>query len=532
VQEELYPLPHGSSEYEASAQHAPEREPFDDARLIDLESEQESPFLRGQKRVSARRGPLPKKTANRLKWIALALLLLAVLAAFSATLYSYGKHSWRFRIDSSDQIEVGGSQHVSHAQIMDVMGGDIGRNIFFVPLAQRKQQLEQIPWVESASVMRFVPNRLRIEIHERTPVAFVRIGSHISLIDAGGNLMELAPAAKHKYSFPVIAGMNANEPLSTRAVRMRNYNDLIQQLDSTGAHYSQEISEVDLNDTEDVKVLTSDADGEVLVHLGAGNYLQRYRIYVAHVQAWRQQFSKLDSVDLRYDGQIIVNPDLDGMVRQPALTQAAAKAALAAGVKNAAIVNYEKFVNHPAPPPAPPAKHVAAKSKTAVKPDAKLAAKAEPKIDRKIEPKLEPKTPAKSEAKAEVKVEAKSGQKTAASAQASVATKSDSKVAVKTNPVKASPVKAAARARSRAAAHHAVPKSRTKATNTKTAAARNFPSPHATIQPAHTRSLAEKSTAENKTAASKPPKPVAAPLVTAVSQKKPSPAILKEAPQN
>ena len=70
---------------------------------------------------------------------------------------------------------------------MEVMGGDIGRNIFFVPLDQRKLQLEQIPWVESASVMRFVPNRLRIEIHERTPVAFARIGSHISLIDAGGN---------------------------------------------------------------------------------------------------------------------------------------------------------------------------------------------------------------------------------------------------------------------------------------------------------------------------------------------------------
>ena len=72
---------------------------------------------------------------------------------------------------------------------------------------------------------------------------------------------------------------------------------------------------------------------------------------MTHVQAWRQQFTKLESVDLRYDGQIIVNPDLEGMPHQPALTQAAAKAALAAGVKNAAIVNYEKFVNHPATPP-------------------------------------------------------------------------------------------------------------------------------------------------------------------------------------
>jgi cell division protein FtsQ len=342
LQEELYPLPREVSEHPA-----PEREPFDESRLVDLEEEQESPFLRGQKRVSVRRGSLPKKTANRLLWLAAALVALAILGVFGLSLYRYGKHSWRFRIDSSDQIEVAGAEHVPHAQIMEVMGGDIGRNIFFVPLAQRKQQLEQIPWVESASVMRFVPNRLRIEIHERTPVAFARIGSHILLIDAGGTLMELAPGGKHKYSFAVIAGMNAGEPLSTRAARMKNYNQLVRELDSSGARYAQELSEVDLSDPEDVKVLAADANGEVLVHLGSGNYLQRYKTYITHVQQWRQQFEKLESVDLRYDGQIIVNPDLEGMARQPALTPAAAKAAVAAGVKTAAIVNYEKYVTHP-----------------------------------------------------------------------------------------------------------------------------------------------------------------------------------------
>ena len=150
-----------------------------------------------------------------------------------------------------------GLHNVTRAQVMEVMGGDIGRNIFFVPLAERKAQLEQIPWVESASVMRFVPNRLQIEIHERTPVAFARVGSKILLIDAGGTLMELPGAGKKKYSFPVILGMNPGEPLSTRAARMKIYNDVISQLDSGGAHYSQELSEVDLSDPDDVKVLAN-----------------------------------------------------------------------------------------------------------------------------------------------------------------------------------------------------------------------------------------------------------------------------------
>jgi cell division protein FtsQ len=177
--------------------------------------------------------------------------------------------------------------------------------------------------------------------------------------------MELPPGGKDKYSFPVIAGMNAGEPRSIRSARMKNYNELVRQLDSDGARYSQELSEVDLSDSDDVKVVAAGSNGDVLVHLGSSNYLPRYRTYVTHVQQWRQQFSKLESVDLRYDGQIIVNPDLEGMPRQPALTPAAAKAALAAGVKQAAIVNYEKFVSRP--PAAAPAKPTKAAQKVPAK---------------------------------------------------------------------------------------------------------------------------------------------------------------------
>ena len=172
--------------------------------------------------------------------------------------------------------------------------------------------------------------------------------------------------------------MSANEPLSSRALRMKDYNELIRQLDSGGARYSQDISEVDLTDGDDVKVMTSDSAGGILVHLGNANYLQRYKIYMTHVEAWRQQFDKLESVDLRYDGQIIVNPDLEGIAHQPALTPAAAKAAISAGVKNAAIVNYEKFVKPPAPP-APLKKQPPPSAKAATKTTTKAVAKAAPK---------------------------------------------------------------------------------------------------------------------------------------------------------
>lgn len=328
LQEELYPPP-----------GEPERESFDDARLVDLDVEEESPFLRGQKRVSARRGPLPKKAVSWLKWSVMGVIVLSLAGVGGAAVYRYGERSWRFRIESSDYLEISGTHNVPHAQVMEVLGGDIGRNIFFVPLNQRKAQLEKIPWVESASVMRFVPNRLVVEIHERTPIAFARVGSRISLIDAGGTLMELPSSGKQKYSFPVILGMNPGEPLSTRAARMKIYNELIRQLDSEGAHYSQDLSEVDITDQEDVKVLANDPAGAVLVHLGSSDFLSRYKIYVTHLRAWRQQFDKLESVDLRYEHQIIVNPDMQNAAKAPQLTPAAAKAAMAAGVKPTALIH-------------------------------------------------------------------------------------------------------------------------------------------------------------------------------------------------
>ncbi len=331
LQEELYPPSAESAREEIHDSR------IDDARLVDLDVDEGSPFLRGQKRVSARRSSLPKKTANRLLWGCAAVVILCVSALSTAGLYHYGEHSWRFRVESSDNIEVTGMQNVTKVQIMEVMGADIGRNIFFIPLAQQKAQLEQIPWVESASVMRFVPNRLAVQIHERTPVAFARVGPHMFLIDAGGTLMELSP--RHKYSFPVVLGMNPGEPLSTRAPRMNAYMEMVHELDAGGAHYSQDLSEVDLSDLEDVKVRVNDPRGDVLVHLGSSDYLRRYKIYVSHAQAWRQQFQKLDSVDLRYDNQIIVNPDMERGAKQAPLSPATAKTATAAGVKPAALLS-------------------------------------------------------------------------------------------------------------------------------------------------------------------------------------------------
>src|SRR5215472_12942263 len=95
AQEDLY-LPSG--EYATDELPVREKFPadsFDDARMLDLGAEQENQFLRGQKRVSVRRGPLPKKTTTRILWALAGLVALGLLAAFGFAIYDYGEHSWR-----------------------------------------------------------------------------------------------------------------------------------------------------------------------------------------------------------------------------------------------------------------------------------------------------------------------------------------------------------------------------------------------------------------------------------------------------
>ena len=305
------PRSRGTSTPARTATRTPAEDRDLDPRLLDLDDAEETPFLRAQKRVPVRRSALPRKTADRLKIATIALLCLAVVVVAGYQLYRYGATSWRFRIDSSDDLQISGIQNVTRGQVMDIFAADIGRNVFFVPLADREKQLEQIPWVESATVMRLLPHQVRIQVKERTPVAFAQVGSRVQLVDANGVLMDL-PRGAAKYSFPVLVGMGDAEPLSTRSARMKIYSRVVGELDAAGAHNSADVSEMDLRDPGDVKITVADDAGAVLVHLGDSNFLDRFNIFKSHIQEWRQKFSKVESVDLRYDRQVIVNPDTKG----------------------------------------------------------------------------------------------------------------------------------------------------------------------------------------------------------------------------
>jgi cell division protein FtsQ len=275
-------------------------------------------------RLSFNGGILPKTRWGR---IAAGCGVVAVAGVGVAGLLMFRSFLLRdehFVVEGAGSIQIAGNSHLTRPQLLSVFGGDVERNIFGIPLAERRAELERLPWVAHATVMRLLPNRVQVAIVERTPVAFVRQGKEIGLVDANGVLLDmaspvdledsqgLAPNEAAHYSFPVVTGISASDPGSTRAARMKIYMGFVAALDAAGEKISQKLSEVDVSNPEDVKAVLpggtagGSADSDVLVHFGDGRFLERYRKYEQHLAEWRTQYPRLASVDMRYERQVVL----------------------------------------------------------------------------------------------------------------------------------------------------------------------------------------------------------------------------------
>jgi cell division protein FtsQ len=309
--------------------------------------EMDDPDADDESRPAKREAPRGKwwRPAGKTGRIILAFSVLLVLGGVTflgVTLRNYLSRDARFRIAGAANIQATGLTQVSRAEMLPVFGEDIGRNVFFVPLNERRKQLEQIPWVERATVMRVLPDQIRVALVERQPVAFTRVGQQIGLVDADGVLLSMPAAAmaQHHFSFPVITGIDPGDPSASRKARMAVYGRLMSELDSSGQRLSQQISEIDLTDSEDARVLMPEQGNDILAHFGQDHFLERYQRYQAHIAEWRQQYPNLAAVDLRYDQQVVLQMASGKQASQPAPgadgSQPAANASTTANAKPSA----------------------------------------------------------------------------------------------------------------------------------------------------------------------------------------------------
>src|ERR1700754_4625808 len=90
---------------------------------------------------------LPATKWGRIAAVCLLLVFLGIGVAGYLMVRSYFLHDERFVIQSSSSIGFEGNAHVTRAQLLGIFGEDVERNIFTISLADRRAELEKLPWV-------------------------------------------------------------------------------------------------------------------------------------------------------------------------------------------------------------------------------------------------------------------------------------------------------------------------------------------------------------------------------------------------
>ncbi len=292
------PAPAGALHRAHASDYAPVEDDSDDV-----------PYVSAQSQVRFRVRGMLRSKVGRIVLASMSLFLICSLTIAALAARNYLLHDSRFVVTSTAEIETVGITRLTRLQLLSVFGEDLGRNVFRIPLSQRRADAERLPWVQHATVMRLLPNKLRVSVVERTPVAFVRQGTHIGLVDGNGVLLDMPSnaAGDPHYSFPVLTGLLAEDPLPARRARVEIYRRFMQELESAGPKVTDTFSEVDVSNPEDVKALISSGETDIMVHFGDENFLERYRHFEEHLPEWKQQYPRLASADMRYDRQVVLD---------------------------------------------------------------------------------------------------------------------------------------------------------------------------------------------------------------------------------
>ena len=298
-----------------------------DSYRPELLADEEPRYLRRQRPLEIRR----KKFGARgwpfyrrlFVWIIGGVVgVISAVAAGNFLLYSP-----QMLILRADQIELVGNHTVTREAVVQQFTHDRNRSVLRVPLVERRSQLEALPWVESASVQRILPNHLRVELTERTPIAFLQNGTELVLIDVHGVILDRSEG--EDFHFPIVTGLSENMPREERERRMQTYQEFLKDIDlvgfssSSGAtqtrinvHPSEKVSEVDLSNPKDLRVVMTGLMGindpqAITIHFGQTDFIAKFTMLVDNFGQWHAKAGCVRSVDLQFSRQIVLNSDAD-----------------------------------------------------------------------------------------------------------------------------------------------------------------------------------------------------------------------------
>jgi cell division protein FtsQ len=278
----------------------------------ELLGDDEPRYLRRQKPVEIRR---KKFTGRSWPFYRRVLFYGVVGIAGASAAWTAGRfllYGQPMLLVKPEQIEVTGNHIVSREAVLQQFVRDRGRSVLRVPLDARRSAIEEISWIESATVQRILPNRIRVDLTERTPIAFLRNGTELALIDSHGVILD-RPRGE-ELQFPIVTGLAESMPREERGKRMQTYQEFMNDIDLVRSGSSDRVSEVDLANPKDLRaVMTGIANANdlqaVTIDFGAADFTGKYRMVVENFAQWQASNGRVHSIDLQYAKQVVLNPE-------------------------------------------------------------------------------------------------------------------------------------------------------------------------------------------------------------------------------
>ena len=259
---------------------------------------------------AALRGARIRRPRSKLRALMITLLIAAAAVATLRALAGYLRTNPRYRLAA---IELRGQKYLGKSEVEAVFHADKDRTIYTIPLEERRRQIEEIGWVHHASVTRIPPGEIWVRVEEREPLAFLWSPRGVNLIDSEGVVLDVPPETY--FSLPVVRGVTLREPEESRRAKLQQLVKFLGAIQTAAATGIEQVSEVNLADTRNVRAIVADGDHSILLHFGDELFGERFLTYQAHIAEWRRQFTEMQSIDLRYDGQAVIHSDGSQPVR-------------------------------------------------------------------------------------------------------------------------------------------------------------------------------------------------------------------------
>ncbi len=213
--------------------------------------------------------------------------------------------------EESPDLRVEGIHYASRAKIDQIFGGDFGRSLYLLPIAERRDALKKVSWVRDATVRRIWPNRVYVRIAEREPAAFIPVAygevSRYALIDAEGVILD--PPAKAQFNLPVLQGIQKADTQEMRGQRVRRMQRMMHEIGALG----NGISEVDVSDLDNLKVRLMMNGQSFLLILGDSEFAGRLQNFTAHFQEIREHVPWATRFDLRLKSRVTAIGETPGV---------------------------------------------------------------------------------------------------------------------------------------------------------------------------------------------------------------------------